>query len=163
MGSKWDQMQEWLARQQLPKGFEAMKEPEWVARIVKQMMEGALSGSPTAGLSGMQDTADKAKKGENFKAGISSLGAEWTENKEYLLLKLPLQGEADAETLRVRVKEERLRIEGLPGRRPQSLPLPAPVQPRSTRAMIKGGVLRVRLKKKSPSKYIDVFIEEGPD
>lgn len=89
MGSKWDQMQEWLARQQLPKGFEAMKEPEWVARIVKQMMEGALSGSPTAGLSGMQDTADKAKKGENFKAGISSLGAEWTENKEYLLLKPP--------------------------------------------------------------------------
>lgn len=61
------------------------------------------------------------------------------------------------------MKEERLRIEGLPGRRPQSLPLPAPVQPRSTRAMIKGGVLRVRLKKKSPSKYIDVFIEEGPD
>jgi HSP20 family molecular chaperone IbpA len=163
MGSRWDQMQEWLARQQLPKGFEMMKEPEWVARIVKQMMEGALSGNPSAGLSGMQDTADKAKKTEDFKAAISSLGAQWSENKDYLLLKLPLQGEADVQTLRVRVKEERLRIDGLPGQRPHSMPLPAPVQPRSARAIIKEGVLRVRLKKKQPGKYVEVFIEEGPD
>ncbi|QJC51756.1 hypothetical protein HGI30_09490 [Paenibacillus albicereus] len=165
MGEKFERLQDWLSRQQLPRGFEMMKDPEWVARFVKGMMESAMSGNPSAGLSGLQDSAaaDPEGREKEFQAAISSIEAQWSESRDYLVLKLPMNGDPDWDTLRVMAKEERLKLEGLPGRKPQVLKLPSPILPRSTRAVLKGGMLRIRMKKKPASRYIDISVEEGQE
>lgn len=163
MTGKFERMQDWLSKQQLPRGFELMKDPEWVAGFVKGMMESAMSGNPSAGLSGTQQTDDKESKEKDFKAAVSSVEAEWSEGREYLLLKVPMNGDPDWDTLRVLAKEERLKLEGLPGRKPQVFKLPSPIMPRSTRAVLRGGVLKIRMKKKLAGRYIDISIEDGTD
>ncbi|SDR90290.1 hypothetical protein SAMN05444162_0305 [Paenibacillaceae bacterium GAS479] len=163
MGGRFDRMQDWLSKQQLPRGFDMMKDPEWVASFVKGMMESAMSGNPSAGLSGLQETAEQEGKDKEFQAAISSIEAKWSESREYLVLKLPMNGDPDWDTMRVMAKEDKLKLEGLPGRKPQVLKLPSPILPRSTRAVLRGGVLRIRMKKKMASRFIEISVEEGMD
>ncbi len=128
MASGWDELERWMERQQLPKGFEMLKEPDWVEKFVRNMMTKALP--------------------EAAGAIVHSSAAEVTEGKRYLRVKLALSPGAETGDIRLFLREDLLRIEGLPGGKPRNVKLPKRVNPRYCRAAVRDGSLLVRLEKR---------------
>ncbi|AJY77293.1 Hsp20/alpha crystallin family protein [Paenibacillus beijingensis] len=128
MGSKWEDMQSWLAKQQLPKGFDMMKEADWVGRLVRQMMTSAMEGQ-------RQNEGGQSR-------------AEFVETQRHLLVKIALPQAAAPDSLRLLVREDRLKITGLPGQEEERIKLPKPVIPRACQAAYRNGILKVKLRKR---------------
>ncbi|RIX54160.1 hypothetical protein D3P08_07925 [Paenibacillus nanensis] len=128
MASNWDELERWMEGQQLPKGFEVLREPDWVERFVRRMMTKSLP-----------EIAGK----------ITGTGAAATkESKLYLTVLYKLPPGADRDNVRLFVREDALRIEGLPGGKSESVKLPKLVKPRLCHAVVKAGELQVKLKKR---------------
>lgn len=132
MASKWDDMEKWMERQQMPKGFELLREPDWVEQYVRKMMTKAL---PEA-------------------AGVMIGGgsATFSETRSYLNVKINLPTGFEKEQLRLFVREDRLRLEGLPGGKPEIIKLPKLVKPRVCKTLVKDGVMQVKLQKRPPNR-----------
>ncbi len=112
----------------MPKGFELLREPDWVEQYVRKMMTKAL---PEA-------------------AGVMIGGgsATFSETRSFLHVKINLPTGFEKEQLRLFVREDRLRLDGLPGGKPEIIKLPKLVKPRVCKTLIKDGVLQVKLQKR---------------
>ncbi|WP_028610410.1 Hsp20/alpha crystallin family protein [Paenibacillus harenae] len=128
MASKWDDLERWMENQQLPKGFEVLREPDWVERYVRKMMTKALP--------------------EAAGAMIGRGSAAFSETRHFILVKINLPDGFDREQLRLFVREDRLRIEGLPGGKHEIIKLPKLVKPRVCKTLLKDNVLQVKLQKR---------------
>lgn len=128
VASKWDDMEKWMERQQLPKGFELLREPDWVEQYVRKMMTKAL---PEA-------------------AGVMIGGgsATFSETRHFIHVKINLPKGFEKEQLRLFVREDRLRLEGLPGGKIETIKLPKLVKPRVSKTLVKDNVLQVKLQKR---------------
>lgn len=128
MASNWDELERWMEGQQLPKGFEVLREPDWVEKFVRRMMTKSLP-----------ELAGK----------ISGTGAATTkESKLFLTVVYKLPPGAERDKVRLLVKEDWLRIEGLPGGKSEKVKLPKLVKPQVCQAVVRNGELQVRLKKR---------------
>ncbi|WP_042162722.1 Hsp20/alpha crystallin family protein [Paenibacillus gorillae] len=129
MASKWDDLERWMEGQKLPKGFDLLKEPDWVEQFVRKMMTKALPEAAGA---------------------MSSQGDDpsFFETHHFVIVKFPLPPGVNRDELRLYVREDRIRIEGLPENRTETVKLPKPVKPRICRALVKNGILQVKLRKR---------------
>lgn len=128
MASKWNELERWMEGQQLPKGFDILKEPDWVEQYVRRMMTKAL---PEA-------------------AGViaGSGKADFSETKSYLYVTINLPEGCDPAAVRLWVGEDRLRVEGLSRGKIDIIRLPKLIKPRVYEALIKNQSLRVKLRKR---------------
>ncbi|MFX3633629.1 MAG: Hsp20/alpha crystallin family protein [Candidatus Pristimantibacillus sp.] len=134
MASKWDDLEQWLKGQKLPnKGFDMLREPDWVEQFVRKMMTKALPGAADAIVE-------------------HSGGATFFETHHFVIVKFPLPAKVDRNELRVFVREDRIRIEGLPESRIETIKLPKPVKPQICKALVKEGILQVKLRKRPGSR-----------
>ncbi|PWW05689.1 hypothetical protein DFQ01_104251 [Paenibacillus cellulosilyticus] len=124
---KWDDMEQWMKKQQLPRGFEALKDTGWVERYVKSMMANAMPEKP---------------------AMPGSSNAETFETHHFIVIKWKLPRGVHPSSLRLFVREDRIRIEGLPEQKRETIELPKQVYPRVCRALCQDGVLQIKLRKK---------------
>ncbi|ANY68647.1 hypothetical protein BBD42_20855 [Paenibacillus sp. BIHB 4019] len=129
MDSKWDELERWVEGQKLPKGFDVLREPDWVEQFVRKMMTKALPEAAGA-------IAEQASP------------YSFSQSEQFIIVKFPLPAHVRSEELRLWVKEDRLRVEGLPGNRKELIKLPVGVRPRVCRAIVKDGELRVKLRKR---------------
>lgn len=128
VASKWDDLERWMETQQLPKGFELLREPDWIEQYVRKMLTKALP-----------EAADVRIGGES---------ATFSETGHYVLVKIKLPDDFDKEQLRLFVREDRLRVDGLPNGKSETIKLPNLVKPRVCKTLLKGGVLQVKLQKR---------------
>ncbi|WP_127530071.1 Hsp20/alpha crystallin family protein [Paenibacillus kobensis] len=125
--TKWDDMEQWMKTQQLPRGFDALKDTGWVANYVKSMMADAIQ--------------EKGKlAGQN--------AAETFETHHFIVIKWPIPRGVHPSELRLLVREDKVRIEGLPEGKKDTVPLAKQVLPRSCKALCKDGILQIKLRKK---------------
>ncbi|RJE89917.1 hypothetical protein D3P07_06750 [Paenibacillus sp. 1011MAR3C5] len=132
MASNWDDLERWMEGQQLPRGFEVLREPDWVEKFVRKLMTKALP--------------DVAGHMTGTKA------AQTSESKLYIGVKFKLPPDSNKELLRLRVREDALRIDGLPGGKHEIVKLPKLVKPRICQAAVKDGTLHVKLRKRPISR-----------
>ena len=145
MGSNWEEMQQWLARQQLPKGFDMLKEADWIGKMVQQVMTSTMKD---------QKTQEGSAQQNQFK-----------ENKQYLWVTITVPSSVDPEDLRLLIREDRIKLET--PHDSKVVKLPKPVIPNRCQAAYRNGVLRVKLRKRAvkrsyievPFHYIDSFHE----
>lgn len=136
--AKWDELEQWMKNQQLPRGFEALKDTGWVERYVKSMMASAMPDKP-----GMP----------------VSTGPETFETHHFIVLKWPLPQGVHPSMLRLYVREDKIRIEGLPNGKREVVSLPRHVYPRVCKALCRDGVLQVKVRKKPVNRqYVEVPI-----
>jgi HSP20 family molecular chaperone IbpA len=128
VASKWDDMERWMERQQLPKGFELLREPDWVEQYVRKMMTKSLP--------------------EAAGALIGGGSATFSETRHFVHVKINLPNGYDKELLRLFVREDRLRLDGLPGGKSETIKLPKLVKPRLCKTLVKNDVLHVKLQKR---------------
>jgi len=127
LASKWDELEKWMEGQRLPKGFEVLREPDWVEKFVRKMMTKALPEAAGA---------------------ITAAHASFSETEQFLLVKYKLPDNTERDQLRLFVREDRLRIEGLPGGKPDIVKLPKLVKPRICKAVVQANTLKVKLRKR---------------
>lgn len=138
MGSNWEEMQRWLAKQQLPKGFDMLKEADWVGRMVKQIMTSAMEG----------------QQQQNAKPRT-----EFVETQRHLWVKIVLPQTVSPGDLRLMIREDCLKITGLNNREEERVKLPKPVIPRASQAFCLNGILKVKLRKRPVDKaYVETAI-----
>lgn len=136
MASKWDDLERWMEGQKLPKGFEAMQEPDWVEQFVRKLMTKALP--------------DAAGVLPNPASAASTF-----ETHHFVIVKFKLPLGTLQENLQLLVKSDKIKIQGLPDGRAETVKLPRPIHPRHCRALVKDGVLQVKLRKREDGrKYI---------
>ncbi len=128
VASKWDDLEQWMEGQQLPRGFELLREPDWVERYVRKMLTKALPEA--AGVM------------------IGSHTASISETRHFVIVKIKLPSDFEREQLRLFVREDRLRLEGLPSGKSEIIKLPKLVKPRISKTLLKDGVLQVKLQKR---------------
>ncbi|MCF2937479.1 Hsp20/alpha crystallin family protein [Paenibacillus alkaliterrae] len=139
MASKWDDLEQWMEGQRLPRGFELLREPDWVEQYVRKMMTKALP--------------------EAAGAMIGKGLATFSETRHFVLVKINLPEGYEREQLKLLVREDRLRLEGLPGGKNETIKLPKLVKPRVCETLLKNGLLRVKLKKRPTNRtYHEVDI-----
>lgn len=114
--------------QRLPKGFEVLQEPNWVEQYVRKMMTKSLPEA--AGL-----LADSGN-------------ATFSETRHFVHVKIQLPDGYDRDQLRLFVREDRLRVEGLPSGKSETIKLPKLVKPRACKTLVKAGMLQVKLQKR---------------
>jgi HSP20 family molecular chaperone IbpA len=128
MASKWNDIEKWMEGQQLPKGFEVLKEPDWVEQYVRKLMTKAL---PEA-------------------AGVitGSKSSAVSETDHFVIVKINLPKDTDREQVRLFIREDRVRVEGLPKGNKETVKLPVLVKPRICKAQVKDDILHVKLRKR---------------
>ncbi len=128
MSSNWDDLERWLERQQLPKGMDILKEPDWVERFVRNMMTKSLPEA--AGVLGRNQSADISIKGG------------------YVYIEWKLPSDCEPERLTLHVTEKKVRVSGLKGSKKVDIKLPCLVLPRQCRAHTANGILYIKLRKR---------------
>ncbi|EFM09911.1 conserved hypothetical protein [Paenibacillus curdlanolyticus YK9] len=136
MMSRWDELERWMQEQQLPRGFEALKNTGWIERYVKTMMTKAMP----------EQMAQSVQTDQAAQQGHSR--AETFETHHFIVVKWPLPRGAHPSSLRLLVREDRIRIEGLPGDGKDTVKLPKLVLPRVCKALCRDGILQVKLRKR---------------
>ncbi len=114
--------------QRLPKGFEILREPDWVEQYVRKMMTKALPEAAGAMVGG----------------GLAAI----SETRHFVHVKIKLPDGYDREQLRLFVREDRLRLDGLPNGKSEMIKLPKLVKPRLCKTLLKEDLLQVKLKKR---------------
>ncbi|WP_168119270.1 Hsp20/alpha crystallin family protein [Paenibacillus sp. HB172176] len=132
MAANWDELEQWMEGQQLPKGFEMLREPDWVEQFVRRMMTKTLPEA-ASNMSGVKSSAIK-------------------ESKTHLFVQIKLPHHAVYEDIRLKAREDRVFVEGLPGGKRKAVKLPTLVSPRYCQASIKGGILKIKLRKRGTNR-----------
>ncbi|SDW58214.1 hypothetical protein [Paenibacillus sp. CF384] len=131
--SKWEELEDWMDGQQLPKGFDIFRQSDWIENYVRSMMNKALPAVSSA---------------------LNSASSNIVETKRYVIVTYPLGESADLSALRLVVKEDRVKLSGLVGKSDESIKLPKLVLPRSCHAEYDGAVLKIKLRKRPSSKRV---------
>jgi hypothetical protein len=122
--------------QQLPRGFEVIREPDWVEKFVRGLMTKAL---PEA----TDRIHDEQAPG-------------FAETKQFITVQCRLQAGARRGDIALYVREDQLRIVDRHSGNRRLIPLPALVKPRICRAEVKNGILYVKLRKRPRlTKYVE--------
>ncbi|MCQ6560408.1 hypothetical protein [Paenibacillus mendelii] len=133
MPSRWNELEKWLEGQQLPKGFDLFRSPDWVENYVRNMMTKTLPAAAAA---------------------LSGGSADITETKRFLIVTFPLGEAADLSRVRLLVREDRLRIIGMSGGKAETVILPKLILPQSCNAQYDGTVLKIKLRKRPARKRV---------
>ncbi|MHA6483766.1 Hsp20/alpha crystallin family protein [Paenibacillus sp. strain BS8-2] len=128
MASRWEELERWMEGQQLPKGFEVIREPDWVEKFVRGLMTKAL---PEAS----EQIHDDQAPG-------------FTETKQFLTVQCRLPAGTRRGDISLYVREDQLRIMDLQRETRRLVPLPVLVKPRICQAAVKNGILYVKLRKR---------------
>lgn len=129
MAIQWDELEKWLRHQSRQINWDNLKDSRWVEDF----------------LSNFIPNQDANKKTTHAQAW------EIKEGKEVLEVIYPLPEKYDADEMLLYVREDCIRIEGLPFDRAELIRLPKLVRPRICKAQIKDNKLIVRLLKRAKS------------
>ncbi|AZN42120.1 hypothetical protein [Paenibacillus albus] len=131
MAGDWEELEQWMETQQLPKGFDIFKQSDWIENYVRKMMNKALPAASNA---------------------LKPSAANILETKRHVIVTYPLGESADLGALKLLVKEDRVKLSGMGSGESEVVRLPKLVLPRSCIAEYDGAVLKIKLKKRPPSK-----------
>jgi len=126
--NNWSELQKWLTTTNFEKSMEALKD----IPIVEQFFNNMKSGS---------NEERSALKNYRFKEG-----------KEYLDVLYELPAHTNIEDIRLYIREDYVRIEGLPDESIEMIKLPRLVKARNCRAKLVNGELYIRLMKRPRSR-----------
>jgi len=139
MASRWEELERWMEGQHLPKGFEVIREPDWVEKFVRGLMTKALPD------------ASEVIKGKDT-PGI-------TETEQSITVQFRLPPGARRGDIGLYVREDRLRIIDRESGNRTMVPLPVLVLPKVCQAAVKSGILYIKLRKRRASKqYMEHYI-----
>jgi len=131
MAFDFEDLEKWMDKQQLPKGFDLFRQPDWIEDYVRKMMIKAMPAASSA---------------------LSLSKAEISESKSFVSVVYPLGENADMSRIRLVAKEDHIKLSGLEGGRKEIIKLPRLVLPRSCQAAYDGKLLKVKLRKRPRSK-----------
>ncbi|MBD2847262.1 hypothetical protein IDH44_18845 [Paenibacillus sp. IB182496] len=136
----WEQLQRWLAGKGLEATEEMMREPQWVEKMVSQAMKQSLPRLHRADRSNVEQE-------------------DCYETHHFVFVRFKLDKGVRRDQLRLLVRADRIKLEREDGKKPIRVKLPCQVQPRSCRALLRAGVLQVKLRKRpvDPT-YHEAFI-----
>lgn len=142
MASGWDELERWMDGQRLPKGFGTLlDQPDWIEGYVRKMMTRALPAAASV---------------------LSGSRADIKETKNFVIVAYPLGEGADIGRLRLVAFEDRIKLYGVKGGKAEIVKLPKLVKPRTCEARYDGSMLKIRLRKRPPSKRsFEAAIIEG--
>ncbi len=129
-----------MEEQQLPKGFDIFRQSEWIENYVRGMMNKAIPAASSA---------------------FQTSNANVLETKRFVVVTYPLGEAADLTAVRLLAKEDRIKISGLPSGDSEVIRLPKLVLPRTCLAEYDGAVLKIKLRKRPPSKRSHVAKIQG--
>ncbi|TYP72711.1 hypothetical protein BCM02_108366 [Paenibacillus methanolicus] len=133
MASQWEELEKWMKGQKLPSGFDLFRDPSWVENYVRGMVSKALPAVGSALGTGVADVS---------------------ETKRYVTVVYPVDAGADLSRLRVLVREDKMRIDGLPGGKSETVKLPTLVLPDRATAILEGNALTVKMLKRTGRKKV---------
>ncbi|QHT61889.1 hypothetical protein GXP70_19145 [Paenibacillus lycopersici] len=140
MALNWEELEQWMEKQQLPKGFDMFKQSEWIESYVRGMMNKALPAASAA---------------------LQTSNANVVETKRYVIVTYPIGEAVEVADVRLIAKEDRLKLSGLPGGGNELIRLPKLVLPRTCQAQYDGVVLKIKLRKRPASKRSHVATIQG--
>jgi HSP20 family molecular chaperone IbpA len=140
MATNWEELEKWMEEQQLPKGFDIFRQSEWIENYVKSMMNKAIPAASSA---------------------FQTTNANVLETKRHVIVTYPIGEAADLSAVRLLAKEDRLKLSGLPGGENETIRLPKLVLPRTCQAEYDGAVLKIKLRKRPPSRKSHVASIQG--
>lgn len=129
MDFKWSDLEKWLESQRLPQGFEMLRKPGWVEQFVRNMMMRSIPESE-----------------EEFNSEVE---VAVTESEQFVHLSFMPPPGCHIRKLRIKTREDAVRISGFPNGVSKVVSLPARIRAKECRAYIKEGIVRVRLRKSS--------------
>lgn len=136
MASRWEELERWMEGQHLPKGFEVIREPDWVEKFVRGLMAKALP-----------EASERIKDHD---------APGFAETKQYLTVQYQLPRGVRRGDIGLYVREDRLRIVNRESGSRKLVPLPVLVKPKVCQAAVKNGVLYVKLRKRQPlTQYVE--------
>ncbi|WP_308634537.1 hypothetical protein [Paenibacillus silvisoli] len=138
--SKWEELEEWMEGQQLPKGFDVFRQSDWIEKYVHSMLNKALPAASAA---------------------LNSASSNIVETKRHVVVTYPIGESADLSALRLVASEDRIKLSGIAGKDSETIKLPKLVLPRTCSAHYDGSVLTVKLRKRPPSKRSHVATIQG--
>ncbi|MBB3114408.1 hypothetical protein FHS18_006529 [Paenibacillus phyllosphaerae] len=133
MASQWEELEKWMQGQQLPKGFDLFRNPDWVENYVRSLVTKSL---PSAA------------------ASLGTGLADIKETKRSLVITYPLGEEADLTKLRVLIREDKLRIAGMAEGKGETITLPKLVVPSKSSVHYEGASLVVKIMKRQPRRRV---------
>lgn len=133
MASDWEQLEQWMEKQQLPKGFDVFRQSDWIDNFVRGLMNKAIPAASSA---------------------LQPTNANVLETKRHVIVTYPLGESANTGELQLTAKEDRVKLSGLPGGKSETIRLPKLVLPRTCEADYDGVVLKIKLRKRPASKRI---------
>ncbi|GGD65447.1 hypothetical protein [Paenibacillus nasutitermitis] len=131
MAFDFDDLEKWMDKQQLPKGFDLFRQPDWIEDYVRKMMTKAMPAASSV---------------------IRQSKAEITESKSYVTVSYPLGENVEISKVRLVAREDHIKLSGLEGERKEVIKLPRLVLPRSCQAVYDGNLLKVKLRRRPRSK-----------
>lgn len=133
MALQWDEVEKWLRQQSRQINWDSLKDSRWVEDFLSNFVPN-------------QD-ADK----DAFKGATHAQRWEIKEGKDVLEVTYPLPYGYDPEDLILYVREDCVRIEGLPNEKSEIIRLPKLVKARVCKAKIEDNKLNIRLLKRAKS------------
>ena len=136
--NRWSDIEKWLNATNFEKGMEAFKDIPVVEQFFRSLS---------------QSTKDKRQstEGKNYR---------FKEGKEYIDLLYSLPADCDVDELKLFLREDYVRIEGLPDDGIEMIKLPKLVKAKYCRAKIVDQELQIRLEKRPrPRKFFEHYIQ----
>jgi len=132
--NKWDNIEQWFKEQSRSQNWEFLKESEWFEKWLKTFVQ----------------SVETQSKNREHKEENSSIKESKTQLE--VIYKLPQQ--VIVEDILLFVREDCVKLEGLPNDARKIIRLPSLVRPQHCKAVYKDGYLRIRLAKRDkPMKY----------
>ncbi|MNH36541.1 hypothetical protein D3C79_973390 [compost metagenome] len=92
-------------------------------------------------------------------AMIGNGEASFSEAGQFIIAAIKLPAGYDKDRLRLYVREDRLKLEGLPDGKIETIKLPKLVKPRVCKTLLKDDILKVKLRKRPPIRtYYEAII-----
>lgn len=132
MNFKWTELEKWVESQKLPEDFAKLREPGWIEQFVRNMMEHTLP--------------------ETTKAFRNEVDVAIAEQDNYIILSFNLPEGSDLRKLKFYVREDRVKISGLPDGKSKEVKLPDLVRTKQVLSSKKGDIIKIRLQKRTPAK-----------
>jgi len=129
MAIQWEELEKWLRNQSRQINWDNLKDSKWVEDFLSNFIPN-------------QEANKKTMHAQRW---------EIKEGKEVLEVTYPLPKNYEADELLLYVREDCIRIEGLPGDHAEIIKLPKLVRPRICKAEMKDNNLVVRLLKRAKS------------
>ena len=94
-------------------------------------------------------------------SALQATNANVVETKRYVIVTYPIGESADVAAVKLLAKEDRIQLSGLPGGESEMIRLPKLVLPRTCQADYDGSVLKIKLRKRPPSKRSHIARIQG--